>query len=145
MPYNDFMQLDERQTRKIEMLARKYGIRLILLFGSTVTGRLHSKSDTDAAILLEKARALSFEDYSALIYGLETALRVRELDLSLIHHADPLFLKRITDRCQILYGSQQTLSELKIYAFKRFQDHKRFFDLEAAYVKRTLSAAEPVR
>ena len=55
-----------------------------------------------------------------------------------MNHADPLFLKKILERCQLLYGSPRVLAELRMYAFRRYQDHRRFLALEQAYVKRSL-------
>ena len=62
-----------------------------------------------------------------------------EVDVAIINHADPLFLKKISERCRLLYGSPRRLAELKIYAFKRYQDHRRYLDLEREYVQRTLA------
>ena len=64
-----------------------------------------------------------------------------QVDLAVINHADPLFLKKITDDCQILFGSVGQLQRLKIYAFKRYQDHRKYFDMERQYAARFLSAA----
>src|ERR1035441_2864080 len=36
---------------KIQKLAEKYGLSLVLLFGSQATGRFHPKSDIDIAVL----------------------------------------------------------------------------------------------
>jgi hypothetical protein len=33
------------------------------------------------------------------------------------------------------------VAELKIYGFKRYQDHRRFLDLERQHVRRVLSGA----
>ena len=63
-----------------------------------------------------------------------------DLDLALLNHADPLFLKKITDNCQLLYGSPRRLQQLKIYAFKRYQDHRKYFEMERQFVARSLSS-----
>ncbi len=47
-------------------------------------------------------------------------------------------LKKIIERCRLLYGSPRRLAELKIYAFKRYQDHRRYLALEREYVQRML-------
>lgn len=62
----------------------------------------------------------------------------REVDVALINRADPLFLKKITEACQLVYGSPQELQRLRIYAFKRYQDHRRYLDMEGRYVERSL-------
>ena len=47
-------------------------------------------------------------------------------------------MKKITENCRLLYGDGRELKELKIYAYKRYQEHQRVFELERAYVKRFL-------
>jgi len=39
-------------TQRLEEIARKHGIALMLRFGSTVSGRTHPRSDLDIAVLL---------------------------------------------------------------------------------------------
>ncbi|MEX5216835.1 MAG: hypothetical protein NW701_03320 [Nitrospira sp.] len=58
--------------------------------------------------------------------------------LAIINRADPLLLKQILDRCRLLYGPIQTFQRLRLYAFKRYQDHRRFLDLERRFVNQTL-------
>ena len=67
--------------------------------------------------------------------GRRTGLR-REVDLAVLNHADPLFLKKVTEQCQLLAGSLARLQRLQVYAFKRYQDHRPFLALERDYVRR---------
>ncbi len=122
----------------LERVARKFGIELILEFGSMVTGQVHPRSDLDLAILLG-GPSLSFRDLADLRHELQVLHPDHEVDVAIINHADPLFLKKITERCRLLYGSTRRLAELKIYAFKRYQDHRRYLVLEREYVQRTLA------
>ena len=62
----------------------------------------------------------------------------REVDLALLNRADPLFLRKITERCRLLYGAERALYELKMYAFKRYQDHRRYLALEREWVDKAL-------
>ena len=86
---------------------------------------------------------VSFRELADLRHELQGLDPTREVDLAIINHADPLFLKTITDRCRLLHGSPRRLAELKIYAFKRYQDHRRYLALERAYVDRTLERLAP--
>ena len=123
--------------QSLEGIARRYGLGLIVEFGSMVTGRVHPRSDLDLAILLDRP-ALSFAELADLRHDLQSLHPDHEVDVAIINHADPLFLKKITERCRLLHGSRRRLAELKIYAFKRYQDHRRYFALEGAYVQRAL-------
>jgi len=118
-------------------IAEKPGIQLLLRFGSSVTGRLHTRSDVDLAVLLERVPR-SLEAHSELLGDLQELFPDREVDLALLNRADPLLLRRITEACQLLYGSSGVLQRLKIYAFKRYQDHRKYLDLERQYVERAL-------
>jgi predicted nucleotidyltransferase len=133
---------DEKKANNLKRLAKKHGISLILVFGSVVSGHRHTGSDLDVAVLLEKDRDPSYREYSDLLQKLQEIFPGQPLDLSLINHADPLFLKKITENSYILYGSMRKFQELKIYAFKRYQDHRYYFDIEQNYVKRFLSRIE---
>ncbi len=123
-------------------IAKEYGVRLVLQFGSSVTGRDHVRSDVDIAVLLERP-TVSPAEYAQLLHAVQRHFPDREVDLALINHADPLFLKKITDRCEILYGTMEELHRLKIYAFKRYQDHRRYFEMEGRFVDRFLEQRRP--
>lgn len=126
-------------TLQLETIARRHGIVLLLQFGSTLTGRLHPRSDVDLAVLLDRPR-LSLGELADLHHDLQRLVPEREVDLAVINRADPLFLKKITEDCRLLHGDPRRLQRLRIYAFKRYQDHRRFLAMERAYVARRLGA-----
>lgn len=125
---------------EIAPIAEKHGIILLLLFGSSVTGTLHERSDVDLAVLLERVPA-SLEAHAGLLRDLQLLFPDREVDLALLNRADPLFLRKITEACRLLYGSPGALQRLKIYAFKRYQDHRKYLEMERRYVERSLHGA----
>jgi predicted nucleotidyltransferase len=123
--------------RALEKIAQRHGIELLLEFGSVVSGHLHPRSDLDLAVLFDRP-VVSFRELADLRHELQALGPGREVDLAVINHADPLFLRKITEQCRLLHGSPRRLAELRIYAFKRYQDHRRYLALEREYVKRTL-------
>ena len=123
-------------------IAKDYGLLLVLQFGSSVTGKAHGRSDVDIAVLLDRPE-ISFQKHAKLLEGLQRLFPGREVDLAIINHADPLFLKKITDDCLILYGAVERLQGLKIYAFKRYQDHRKYFAMERQYAAKYLASASP--
>jgi uncharacterized protein len=123
----------------LETLARRHGIELILQHGSTVTGRTHAGSDLDLAVLLGRPPS-STDSYFDLVAELQALCSEREIDVVRLDGADPLLLKKVTERCVLVYGSPRRLRELKAYAFARYQDYRRFLALEREYVRRTLAA-----
>ena len=54
------MEINEIQKQMIEKAAKKYALKLVLLFGSQATGRIHKESDYDVAFLSEND--LDFEE-----------------------------------------------------------------------------------
>lgn len=124
----------------LDEFARRHGVQLVLQFGSTVSGLTHQRSDLDLGVLLERIPE-STERYLALIGDLHALYPGREVDVAILNHADPLFLKKITERCRLLYGSPARLQQLKLYAFKRYQDHRRFLMMEREYVRRKSAPA----
>ena len=120
-------------------LARRHGVLLLVQFGSSVSGKTHASSDLDLAVLLERAPE-SWQAQADLLADLQALFPGKEVDVSLVNRADPLFLRKITEQCRLLYGPAERLHELKIYAFKRYQDHRRFLAMEREYVTRKLRA-----
>jgi predicted nucleotidyltransferase len=118
-------------------VAARHRVTLLLQHGSTVSGRVHAHSDLDIAALFE-TDGVSLADVAALTADLQGLNPGREVDVAVLNHADPLFLKLIIEKCRLLYGSPRRLAELRMYAYKRYQDHRRFLVLEQAYVKRAL-------
>jgi predicted nucleotidyltransferase len=126
----------------IARIARRHSLRLLLQFGSSVTGRMHARSDVDLAALLDRPPA-SLREYSDLLHDVGSQFPGQEVDLAVVNHADPLFLKKIMESCRLLYGDPRHLQRLKIYAFKRYQDHKRYLALERRFVARRLAGVVP--
>lgn len=120
-------------------IAKRYGITLVLQFGSSVTGHTHVRSDIDLAVQIPGA-PLSFRDHAELSHDLQALFPDREVDVAFVDRADPLFLKKITEACRLLYGDPKVLQRLGIYAFKRYQDHRRYLDLERRFVARSIGA-----
>ncbi|MDI6688943.1 MAG: nucleotidyltransferase domain-containing protein [Actinomycetota bacterium] len=121
-----------------EKIARRFNLRMILAFGSAVSTRVHPQSDVDIAVLCKKPD-LSMEKYSDLLFELQKLIPEREVDLAVINQADPLFLKKIMERNEILYGKESDLARLKIYAFKRYVDHRKYFRMEEEFARRFIA------
>ena len=126
-------------SKALEQVARRHRIRLILQFGSTVAGPVHPQSDLDLAVLVE-GPAPRLDAQAALVVDLQAIFSPQRVDVAVINTADPLLLKHIVERCRLLHGTPRTLRELEIYAFKRYQDHRRFLAMEREYVARKAGA-----
>jgi predicted nucleotidyltransferase len=128
--------MDEDKLKEaLARIAEEYGIRLAVLFGSSVTGRLHHGSDIDIAILL-KSPQIGFAEFGRLRRELQRAAGDCEIDLAFLNRADPFFLKKITESCVLLFGEESELHRLKILSFRRYQDHRPYLRFEREYLKR---------
>lgn len=119
--------------QQLAEIARTHDVELIVQFGSSVRGQMHPGSDVDVAVLYRRVPD-SFAGLADLQTELQALVADRHVDLGLLNHADPLFLKQVMDHARLLHGSPRRFQELKLYAFRRYQDHRRFLDMERAYV-----------
>jgi predicted nucleotidyltransferase len=124
----------------LDAIARAHGVELLVQFGSTVAGTTHAQSDVDLAVLLPGPPASLFE-LGDLALALQPLFPEVEVDLALLNHADPLLLKQVTERGRLLFGDPARWQEFRAYAFKRYQDHRRFLAMERDYVARAVAAS----
>lgn len=120
----------------IRKIAKKYGLSLILFFGSHISRKIHPNSDLDIAVMAK--RDFDYENYSSLLFDLSRIFPSKEIDLVFLNRANPLLLKKILENCKIIYGRERRLNLLKIYSFKRFCDYKKYFDLEEKFIHKFL-------
>lgn len=121
-------------------VARRHGVRLVVRFGSTVTGRIHAGSDLDLGVVTDRS-GLSFSALMDLTSDLQAFGNGREVDVAVLNHADPLFLKQVADGCERVFGSPDDFAAFKLRAFHRYQDYSRYLVLEQAFVDRRLGIA----
>ena len=123
--------------QELARIADKHGIRLLLQFGSSVTGQMHQASDVDLAVLLERLPE-SLMAEGDLVADLQALGGGRDVDLTFINRADPLLLKQIAANARLVFGSPREFEAFKLYAFKRYQDHRPYLQMERDYVNRAV-------
>lgn len=119
--------------------ARRHGIRLVVQFGSTVGGTRHPFSDVDIAVQFDHPDE-SLEMLIEVSEEFQKLMPDQTIDLAVLNRADPLFLKQVMDRCCLLFGRSQDLARLRMYAFKYYQDYRRFLEIERRFVSDRLAA-----
>ncbi|MEK7480790.1 MAG: nucleotidyltransferase domain-containing protein [Patescibacteria group bacterium] len=126
--------------QRIVAIAEKYQLSLVLLFGSQATGKTHKQSDYDVAYLSERPLALMEE--SSLIVDLMPVFQTLTVDLVNLHNASPLLLKKIAERCMMLYEKERHLfAQFRIYAYKRYMEAQRLFRMRDQQLNRILHRA----
>lgn len=117
------MEISEKQKKKIEEIAGKYHLTLILLFGSRATGRIHKESDFDVAYLPKKDLGFDKENY--LNYEFTNIFQHDRVDTVDIIKAPPLLLYAIFKECQILYKEDDLIFPTRrAYAIKKYIEAK---------------------
>jgi predicted nucleotidyltransferase len=134
------MDISSEQKKSLEALREKHGLRLVLLFGSQAGGAIHAASDLDIAVQSLHGGGLSTRAWLDLLDDLRGVFPDQSVDLAVVDRADPLFLKQITGRCSLLAGRERDYHELRLYAFRRYQDHKPYLAMERRFVKSLVGA-----
>lgn len=136
MSKKDF--LEKIQKSKIKKIAQKYGLELVLFFGSGVNGLTHPGSDLDVAVLPKNNKDFGLEEYSSLVSDFGRVFSGKEIDLTFINKANPLLLKKISDSGLLVFGNRKTFVEFQLRAFKSFNDYLPYFELEERGVRQYL-------
>jgi predicted nucleotidyltransferase len=126
------------QRQGLADLGRRFGLRLVVAFGSRVTGRAHPDSDLDVAILPSQA-PVSFATLADISAELSRLFRGVEIDIGLIPRADPLFLKKIFETGQLLVGDQRLFADYRVYAHRRYGDYLPYLRLETEATRRMIA------
>ena len=127
-------------SEQLQPVAQKFGVRLIVLFGSAARGKIHEESDVDIAVLAE--RPLTFNQRLKLWSALSPLFSV-DVDLAVLNHAAPLLKFQVARDGKILFQQHPSVwDNWKSYAFRQYWDTKKFRDDLRKYVSR---AAEEMR
>ncbi len=118
----------EKIKPNIKQLAEKYDLSLIILFGSQATGKTHPKSDVDLAFLAKSP--MNLMEIAKMQAEFSEELKIRDLEMTALNGAHPFLLKQVAQKSIVLYEEEKSLfAKFKIYAFKRFIEAKKLFEL----------------
>lgn len=118
------MRITKKQKDKIKKLAKKYDLKMVLLFGSQATGKTHKESDIDIAFLPEKK--ISFKDDYYLNYEFTNIFQNDKIDTVNLRGANPLLMYAIFKNPKILYEKDRFIFyNYENYAFKRYVEEAK--------------------
>ncbi len=126
------MEIDDEIRLDIAEIAERFDLSLVVLFGSVAAGADRPDSDIDIGIRFKDgdpglSRTLDVQG------ELSNLFRERDVDLSILNRADPFFMKKIAERCEFLYEEPGKGSAFLLLAFKRYQDHRKYLEMEREY------------
>jgi len=132
------MEISEKQNQKIEELAKKYSLKLILLFGSQATGKINKESDYDIAYL--PAKNLGYDDEVDINSQFISIFPHKQgrIDTVDIRHANPLLIFQISKKNILLSGNREEFIKFKLRAFKKYNDYAPYFEMEKKVNKRII-------
>ena len=131
------MTFSSKQLKKLKELARKYQLKLVVLFGSQVSGKTHQESDFDIGFLSKKE--LSFKKEIQLaskfieIFG-------EKVDVTNLRKASPLLLREVAENACVLYQEKKDeFDRFQLYALQRYAEAKPIFEMHQEAIKQFLS------
>ncbi|RLD16090.1 MAG: nucleotidyltransferase domain-containing protein [Caldiserica bacterium] len=125
------MDLTKEVLKKIKKIGKKYKLKLVILFGSILEGKIHSRSDIDIA--MDTYENVDFKKYLKILSEFQATFSKRKVDICYIKRADPLILWKISQG-KLLYGKRRDFCEFKIYAYKNYIDYFPYFEIEKKQV-----------
>ena len=125
------------QKLKIAKIAKKFQLKIIIIFGSFANGKFRKDSDLDIAVLGFKE--VSFNEQIKLTNELSLIFN-KNIDLSVLNRANPLLLFQVSQNPVLLYGSRPDFLKFKLYAFKAYNDYAPYFEMEKNLNKKIISA-----
>ena len=115
----------------ISGLAKKYGLKFIILHGSYATGKQRLDSDVDIAVVgkhdVPFGQILKLHGDMGEV--LELPLSV-DLDLKSLNKVDPLFRYEVTRDGKLLFGNAADYEDFKAFSLRAYEDARPLLDLE---------------
>lgn len=131
------MEIAKEQKLKIAKIAKKFQLKLIIIFGSFVSGKNRKDSDLDIAVL--GLREVSFNEQIDLTSEFSKIFN-KNVDLSVLNKANPLLLFQASKNSILIYGRQEEFFKFKLHAFKIYNDYAPYFAMEKNLNKKIISA-----
>lgn len=119
---------------ELTKIAEKYGLNLLVLFGSQATGKTHPKSDVDIGYTANGQLELNtrFE----IGKDISRVLERDDIELVDLQRISPLMKKIVADEGVLLYEREPGMFELFcIYAFKLYVETKPLRELRYQSLK----------
>ena len=116
-----------KHTNKISFreLAKNYPIKLIVLFGSSVNGKVRKESDIDLGIYLKSTIGVQKE--TKLVEDLVHIFKRDDLDPVVLNFASPLLLFEVAKKGRLLFEKKEgEFLQFKLMAMKKYWEYSKF-------------------
>lgn len=121
-------------SEQLQPIAQKFGVRLIVLFGSVARGKIHEESDIDIGVLTD--RPITFNKRLKLWLELSSLFRA-DIDLAMLNHAEPVFGFQVACDGKLLFERDKFVWEnWRSYKIRQYWDTTKFRDDLERYLAR---------
>jgi predicted nucleotidyltransferase len=110
--------------KKIKEIAEKYELKLLLLFGSQVTGKTHKFSDFDFGYI--GSRSMNYYEKGNLEVDLSRLIK-KEADSADLRNVGPLLKYEIIKNNVILYQDAKTYEDFFVRTLREYFESNRLF------------------
>lgn len=128
----------EVDREKLERISQRYGLDLVVVFGSQATGRAGPGSDVDVAVRMVHRDWDNPEVELDLIGELVNAFgEDSDVDVAFLNGASPLLLFEIARTGIPVYQREPTIFfEFQSYAARRYYDHQKLLAWQSSYLEK---------
>lgn len=128
----------EVDREKLEHISQRYGLDLVVVFGSQATGRAGPGSDVDVAVRMVHRDWDNPEVELDLIGELVNAFGGDgDVDVAFLNGASPLLLFEIARTGIPVYQREPTIFfEFQSYAARRYYDHQKLLAWQSFYLEK---------
>jgi len=118
-------------------IAERYGLDMVVIFGSQVSGHVRAGADIDVAVRMQRRSWGDWERELELVGELTKAITGDgDLDVVFLNGASPLLLFEVASGGVVLYqGQPTTFAQFQSYAARRYDDSRKFFELQRTYLE----------
>jgi predicted nucleotidyltransferase len=124
---------------RLAAVAEELGLELVVLFGSRATGSPPPTLDSDVDIALLTRPGTAARGLADAYAALDGLFGDVDLDLVLLHRADPLFRDEIMRRGVLLFGDVDRFLDYRAAAFRAFTDARDLLELEGLLFERKMA------
>jgi predicted nucleotidyltransferase len=122
---------------KIKEIVEKHSLKLLLLFGSQVSGKTHPMSDFDFGFISEKE--LNHKQKSELAHDLVMIMRCPNVENVDLKKASPFLLKEIVKNNKVIFEKEGAYAEFFSNATRIYFEAKPIFKLQETIYFNTIN------
>ncbi len=133
--------MEKIDEKKIKELAQKYGLKLLLLFGSQVSGKTHPMSDFDFGFIGE--RGLDYLEKDSLSIELSQLVK-KEADVVDLKNVGPLLQYEIVKNNKVLYDAKNEYEYFFVNTMQEYFEAKRLFEIRDSIITNKIKKLKKV-